>query len=279
MTAVPAPVPRSAAQSRRPAPVQAGRRRRPDPALGVFETLLVLDGRPVERDAHLARLQASLATLFPDQAPPPLDLPAVDHPCRESTAGTSAVALRITVAPEAGGELAVKVERRPATGRLATEDGAKATSGAVSLRSLELAGGLGAHKWADRSLLDETQAKLPDDALPLILDGDGTVLEASRANVFAVRDGALFTPPLDGRVLPGVTRMRVLEIGGSLDIEAHETALHRDDLQAADEVFLTGSVRGIEPVTTLDGMPVGGNRDTSGRIAFELWRRWKAQRR
>ena len=75
-----------------------------------------------------------------------------------------------------------------------------------------LAGGLGEHKWVDRSLLDEAQAALPAGALPLIVDADGAVLEASRANLFAVRDGALFTPPLDGRILPGVTRARVIEI-------------------------------------------------------------------
>lgn len=247
---------------------------RPDPAAGVFETLLILDGRPVEWDAHMARLHAGLATLYPHLTPPPLDAPGVTGPYASSTPGRSVEALRIAVAPGAGGDLATTVARRPATGHSAPDDGGRVTSEAVSLRSLTLPGGLGAHKWVDRSLLDEAQSRLPDDTLPLILDEDDAVLEASRANLFAVRDGALFTPPLDGRILPGVTRARVLELAASLGIWTHETALRRDDLRAADEVFLSGSVRGIEPVTAIDGAALAGVGEIAGRIGGELHRVW-----
>ena len=69
-------------------------------------------------------------------------------------------------------------------------------------------GGLGPHKWRDRTLLEAHEADDPD-TIPLLLDADGLVLEASRANV-VVRDagGALHTPPADGRILPGVTAAR-----------------------------------------------------------------------
>jgi len=134
--------------------------------------------------------------------------------------------------------------------------------------------GLGAFKWADRSLLDQAQARLPDHTLPLIVDAGGAVLEASRANLFAVRDGALFTPPLDGRILAGVTRGRVLEIAAGAAIEAHESVLDRDDLLAAEEVFLTGSVRGIEPVASLDGETLPGGRPLTEQLAAELRRAW-----
>ena len=135
-------------------------------------------------------------------------------------------------------------------------------------------GGLGAHKWADRSLLEGVQAGLPDDALPLIVDEDGAALEASRANVFAVRNGALFTPPLDGRILPGIARARVLELAAASGIEVHETALRRADLLAADEVFLTGSVRGVEPAASLDGAALAGAGPVAGALATELRRVW-----
>ena len=75
----------------------------PDPRKGVFETLLVRDGRPVEWDAHMARLRASLAALYPGRAHPPLDTQAE---------GTEV--LRITVAPDAAGDLVAEIERRPA---------------------------------------------------------------------------------------------------------------------------------------------------------------------
>jgi para-aminobenzoate synthetase/4-amino-4-deoxychorismate lyase len=172
--------------------------------------------------------------------------------------------LRIAIAPRANGELEMTIERRQAP-----------AAGVVSLRALRVPGGLGAHKWVDRSLLDEAQAGLPADTLTLLVDADGSVLEASRANVFAVLKGRLLTPPTDGRILPGVTRMRVLEIAAAMGIETGETALSTDDLLGADEVFLSGSVRGIEPVDALDGiaLPTGG--ETGSTIAAELWESWK----
>jgi para-aminobenzoate synthetase / 4-amino-4-deoxychorismate lyase len=168
----------------------------------------------------------------------------------------------------------VTTTRRPASGHFATENGGKVTTEAVSLGHLQLAGGLGEHKWADRSLVEEAQTGLPDGALPLIVDEDGAVLEASRANVFTVHGGRLLTPPLDGRILPGVTRMRVLRSAETLGVEAREEPLSRDDLLTADEVFLTGSVRGIEPAGSLDGDPLAGGGPIAERLAAELRRAW-----
>lgn len=161
----------------------------------------------------------------------------------------------MTVSPGPGRKLDAKVSQRQAP-----------HPGVVSLHSVTIPDGLGTHKWTDRSLLEAAQAGLPADGLPLIVDSDGAVLEASRANVFAVRDGVLLTPPLDGRILPGITRMRVLELATSLEIEAAELPLSRDDLLAAEEVFLTGSVRGIEPARSLDGEALA----TAGHLATEL---------
>jgi len=247
---------------------------RPDPAKGVFETLLVLDGRPVEPDAHLARLRASLDALYPDCAPPDLDVPAIDRPRGGSTTGAAAEAMRITVAPSTNGRLTATVASRPAPGEFPVQWTGNTPVPSIALGGAPIAGGLGPHKWADRSLLNEVQAGLPDGALPLIVDGD-EVLEASRANVFAVRDGALFTPPLDGRILPGVTRMRVLQLAATLGIETCEEPLSRGDLRAADEVFLTGALRGIEQVDSLDGAALTTRNDAADRISSELWRCWK----
>jgi len=226
--------------------------RRPDPAQGVFETLLVTDGRPVELEAHLARLGASLAELFPKLPPPEIDLAEI--PRAEG-------AMRVDAVP-AGDRLEVAISFRKAP-----DESEKA-----ALRSLAVAGGLGRHKWRDRALLDDTQARV--GGLPLIVDADGELLEASRANLFAVRDGALFTPPLDGRILPGVTRGRVLEIAADNGVATRESVLCRDDLLAAEEVFLTGSVRGIEPAASLDGAALPGGGPVAGLLAAELRRAW-----
>jgi para-aminobenzoate synthetase / 4-amino-4-deoxychorismate lyase len=257
---------------------------RPDPQQGVFETLLVLDGHPVERDAHLARLTRSLSTLFPDRPAPnltALDVPVERGPYGPLSTGTSdktrVEVLRIAVAPGRDRGLEAGVERRQAPpGAFMSLCDMKAPGRPVGLGSFELPGGLGPHKWTDRSLLEAAQTDLPEGTLPLIVDRGGAVLEASRANVFAVRDGALFTPPLDGRILPGVTRARVLQLAAAAGVDTREEELGRDDLLAADEVFLTGSVRGIERVGSLDGTELASRGGVASRLARELRRAWRS---
>lgn len=224
----------------------------PDPRQGVFETLLVHGGQAVELEAHLARLEASLVELFPEHMAPELDIAEI--PLEHG-------AMRIDLAPE-GDRLDAEVSfRKIAGGREKT-----------ALNSFAVAGGLGRHKWRDRALVDAAQARL--GGLPLIVDTDGAILEAARANVFAVRNDALLTPPLDGRILPGVTRMRVLALGQTLGIECHERPLSRRELLEADEVFLTGSVRGIERVAHLDGVPLHDGDGIATWLASELWQAW-----
>ena len=127
----------------------------------------------------------------------------------------------------------------------------------------------------DRSLLDEAQARLPADALPLIVDEDGAVLEASRANVFAVRDGALLTPPLDGRILPGRHTHAGAGARGDLGVGgATRSSSPASDLLAADEVFLTGSVRGIERVRALDGTALPSSDEVTGRTRRRAAQAW-----
>jgi len=86
----------------------------------------------------------------------------------------------------------------------------------------------------------------------LILDTAGRVACSSVANVFRLAGDRLETPTTDA-VLPGVTRALVLALAPSLGLVPVERDLSRDDLLAADAVFLTNSVRLLQPVTALDG--------------------------
>jgi para-aminobenzoate synthetase / 4-amino-4-deoxychorismate lyase len=241
---------------------------RPDPTRGVFETLLVVNGRPVELDAHLDRLAASVRELF--GAPTMARFVGAARALAETRARELPLGrLRLTLAPDRLGALdlsAVTAEVDDATVF-------PAPALVPALAPVTVAGGLGAHKWADRRLLDQA-AELLDGALPLIVDADGSALEAERANIFLVRDGVLATPPSDGRILPGVTRARVIEIARDLELEVAERPIPLSELTTADELFLTGSVRGVEPV----GPVAGTARSTGGplttRIATALSRRW-----
>jgi para-aminobenzoate synthetase component I len=230
----------------------------PDRSRGVFETLLVVDGEPVELDAHLARLGRSLAEIYSQELPT-----LVEEKLRRASHGLGLGRLRLTLAPVEDG---FRVDLL--AGGVDSET--VFPGGGVHLRSHEFAGGLGDHKWVDR---EGTNRPAPDEAGALIVD-EGEVLEAGWANVFAVRGGTLFTPPLDGRLLPGTTRAAVLGLAAQLDIESSEQPLHPDDLLTAEETFLTGSIRGIEPALSLDGAELPGCGQLSHRLAAALQQRW-----
>lgn len=107
-----------------------------------------------------------------------------------------------------------------------------------------------------RSFLARREAERTgcDDAV--FLGPDGLVAEATGANVLMVRDGQLYTPPASAPILRGITRDTVLELARALGVPAHEVALRRDDLLAADELVLANSSLGLTPVGSIEGRPV-----------------------
>jgi para-aminobenzoate synthetase / 4-amino-4-deoxychorismate lyase len=194
------------------APAALAHGRRPDPALGVFSTLLVVDGEPQRLAAHLARLAGSLSELY-DRALPG-DLETRVRALARTAQGRAR--LRIDFAPEADAELVMTPPREREL--------------PVVLHPYTLPGGLGAHKWRDRTLVDAlTQT-------PLLLDEDGTVLEAGWANVLIRRGETLLRPRADGRILPGTTLP-----------PAEEADLALDDLRRADEILVSASTTGVVP--------------------------------
>jgi para-aminobenzoate synthetase/4-amino-4-deoxychorismate lyase len=235
-----------------------------DPAKGVFETMLVLEGRPVELDTHLERLSASLAALFDAELPSDAHELVIDR-SRKVRHGR----LRLTVAPDVRGRMTTAVS----TAEVELAQVFPSPDRGPALRSFVVAGGLGVHKWADRRLLEQAAARAAPGELPLLVDADGTVLEASRGSVFLVGDRWLATPPTDGRILPGIARRQTLEVARAEGIEVREERLTLDDLHR-NEVFLAGSVRGIEPVRHLDDVVLQRPGAVSARIAAGLRRRW-----
>jgi para-aminobenzoate synthetase/4-amino-4-deoxychorismate lyase len=114
----------------------------------------------------------------------------------------------------------------------------------------------------------------PDTGPGQLICDDDEALEAGWANIFAVREETLWTPPADGRILPGTARAAVLAIALESGLDAREQPLRNEDLHSAEETFLTNSVRGIEPATALDGAPLPGCGPVSRRLADALRRRW-----
>jgi len=197
---------------------------RPDPALGVFETLLARGGEAVALDAHLRRLARSVGELYGYELPPGL---------RERVA--RAAALRIVASGD--GEAALRIVALP-DGAVAVERGALLRRALpIALAPVVVAGGLGAHKWRDRRLLDALTARA-GGATPLLLDRDGSVLEAAWASVLVERAGELLTPCEDGRILPGTARP-----------PARQTRLTLADLRGADAILVSSSLAGVVPAT------------------------------
>jgi para-aminobenzoate synthetase/4-amino-4-deoxychorismate lyase len=250
----------------------------PDPSRGLFETVLVADGKPVRLAAHLDRLAGSTEEVFGQSLPAGLE-EAIAVAARPLALGRIRVDLLpgTDAEPAAGDGLAHPAPLRfeivaepidPATFFPTKANGA-------DLRSIHHPHWAGAHKWADRDWLESVEAEL-GETVPLILDGD-EVLEAGRANVFAVEDRTLATPPADGRILPGTARAATLALAADLGVPAAERSVTLADLQSADDLFLTSSLRGIRPVRSLDGAPLGPTDPVVERLATALRHRWLDQ--
>jgi branched-chain amino acid aminotransferase len=100
-------------------------------------------------------------------------------------------------------------------------------------------------------MLVEAKAKGFGNAL--VADAMGNLAESATANVFLVKDGALFTPIPNGTFLAGITRARHIANARAAGIEVHETVLTFEDAHLADEVFLSGNFAKVTSVRAFDG--------------------------
>jgi len=94
----------------------------------------------------------------------------------------------------------------------------------------------------------------------IALDEAGYVSEGSGENVFLVRDGRIYTPPLASAVLPGITRDTVLRLCEDIGYPVVETLIPREMLYIAEEIFFTGTAAEVSPVRSVDRIKVGNGR-------------------
>lgn len=106
------------------------------------------------------------------------------------------------------------------------------------------------------SIMAKTEAQRNGFDEAILLDTQGYVAECTGANLFAVRNGRLVTPPADA-ILEGITRDTVVAIATDLGIPVQESQLSRDHLYVADELFVCGTAAEIVGVSSVDGRPVG----------------------
>ncbi|MCL3817341.1 aminodeoxychorismate synthase component I [Aeromicrobium wangtongii] len=228
-----------------------------DVSRGVFDTLLVVDGRAVDPDAHLARLDASVRAVLGSTIRAGLD----EAVARRAAALTGRHRLRVDAVPH-GDEVVVSIATAPL----------EATTGSWSLTPRSIGDGWGQHKWVDRSRLHDERG--PRHDLLLVAD-DGSVLETARANLFLVHDDGVHTPPTDGRILPGTARSRVVEILRAASVPVFQRRLTSHDVAASTEVFVTNALRGVVPVESVDGVGTWAPGRTTAWLRHELERLWR----
>ena len=108
----------------------------------------------------------------------------------------------------------------------------------------------------------------------VMLNADGYVAECTADNVFVVKEGQLFTPPLSAGALYGITRRTVIELAEEAGYKVSEPNLTRYDLFNADECFITGTGAEMVPVVKIDGRVIGNGKP--GAVTQQLVARYHA---
>ena len=102
----------------------------------------------------------------------------------------------------------------------------------------------------------------------IALNVRGHVSEGSGENIFIVKDGILYTPPLSSSILPGITRDTVIKLAQDIGLVVKEDTIPREALYIADEVFFTGSAAEITPIRSIDKIIIGDGK--RGKITERL---------
>ncbi len=118
------------------------------------------------------------------------------------------------------------------------------------------------------SQLAKIEAKERGFAEAIMLDSYGYVAEGTGQNLFVVRDGVLWTPPISANILAGITRDCIIRIARDLGYEVREENLPREFLYVSDEAFFTGTAAEMTPIRSVDHRQVGAGR--RGPVTAEI---------
>jgi branched-chain amino acid aminotransferase len=249
----------------------------------VFEVLRTYRGAPFALDEHLARLRRSAERVF-------IELPVTDAELEEEVHAALAAAagdecyLRVMVTRGHGPlgldpALAthplrvILVEPVAPPSRDAYVHGIAAIT--VSTRRAADDTNASGAKIANylTSLLAMREARSRGAQEALVVDRNGHVVEGASSNVFVVEGGRVATPPESAGILAGITRAHLIAAARNAGVPVEERALLRESVLAADEVFVSSSIREVLSVVRVDDHPVGTG--APGPVARELHRRFR----
>jgi 4-amino-4-deoxychorismate lyase len=226
---------------------------------GVFETLAVLDGEPLDLDLHLARLKRGLDRLGIGNVP----LASLRAELCSRAAGHARAALKLIVTRGAGSR-GYRVPAAAQPTRIVMlldwpeypshyyEDGISAV---VCRLRLGLNPALAGIKHLNR--LEQVLARREwndEHQEGLLMDSEGCVIEGVMSNVFLVRDKTLLTPDLARAGVEGIVREKLLARAPQLGIDVRVQALRMEDVSQAQGAFFCNSLIGLWPVRSLGGI-------------------------
>ncbi len=240
--------------------------------LGLFETMLAIDGVPVFVDRHLARLRSSTEKLGWD-----VDLSDFNQVAAELLVRNSLVTGRARLRLVVTGGSGPLNDLKPGLDRLVWLAAFPAAEPPVSItvclspwprNERSPLAGLKTASYAENLIaLDHARHRGFDESL--FLNISGALCEAATANLFLVKNGILLTPSLDSGCLPGIARQVVCELATAHGIPLEERPLSPADLDAADEIFLTSATRGVVAVSRFEEKEMPGGVITA--VLRDLW--------
>lgn len=239
--------------------------------LGLFETMLVIDGEILDSESHIARMATGCTRLGLGAPDWQLAMESIRERSREletglirarlmrtsgagelSQVGGSGESTVLNLVPWISPPMSLRVATAPwIRDQRSPLAGVKCTSYAEHLMAIRHA----------RSLdhVDEL----------LFANSMGHWCEGTTSNGFAMVDGELVTPSLASGCLPGTMRAKVLRWAVELGIPCCERPIAMEELMGATEMFLTSAIRGVVPVSSCDGMNL-----TQGAVTEAFMRRW-----
>ncbi len=122
------------------------------------------------------------------------------------------------------------------------------------------------------SQLSKMEARADEYAEGIMLDSFGFVSEGSGENLFAVRDGCLYTAPLAAGILQGITRNSIVTIAKDMGLEVREQLMPREFLYIVDELFFCGTAAEVTPIRSVDRIDVGTGKP--GPITMRIQREY-----
>lgn len=227
----------------------------------VFDGARYFEGVAPDLDAHCARVNRSAAALMLTPSVSTKDIVEIVREGLEQFPSDTAVYIRpmywgihgdsLAIVPDSGSVgFAIALESAPMAPKDASTTLTTTRYRRPVLDDAVVNAKAGCLYPNNARMLAEARAKGFGNAL--VADALGNVAETATANVFMVRDGEIFTPVANGTFLSGITRARHIKNLRADGFKVHEKVLGFEDFRSADEIFLSGNMSKVTPVTAFD---------------------------